>query len=280
MIDYDHEDIQEGSRVLLEADCMEYCTEKGFTRQQARAATDLCLKLYDTLDTESKLPHLIRLFQQELVQLQSQLTQRCCTILCEYITTTLFQHFSLYKYVATEPRTVHKKELEKTIETLEAPPPFSLAISDKIWNYNHRMTQIDSQVAEQDAKRAEEVADLKTDRRNVTSQLKSLPISDADNLTLRERIKQMIESSITTQTCLTTKMLQHELEAAQEALLKDIEKVIVPRPSPLGNFPLRVVPSRGAARETRDLNSTIASRMSVSQETTRKSAGKSRNSKR
>ena len=225
LVDYDHENILEGSRFLLESDCREFCTQRGFTKNQTETSTAFCLKLFDSIDNDLTLPKLISNFQQELIELQSNLTTRCCTIISEYITTTLFQHFSLYKYVATEPRTVLKKQLEETIETLEAPPAFSTGISDKIWAYNYKIKQIDGEVAENDAKRADEVVDLKTDRREVTSQLKTLPISDADNLTIRERIRQMIQASITTQSDLTTKMLAHELGAAQEALFKDVEKV-------------------------------------------------------
>ena len=279
-IDYDHEDIKSGSRELLESDCREYCTDRGFTTDQKNTSIQICLNLYDSISEETSLTHIIADYQKELISAQSKLTPRCCTILSEYVTITLLQHFSLYKFAATEPRKVVKKEIEETIETIEPPPDFSTGISDKIYGYHFRISEIEKQEKDISEKFAEEVDELKSDRRTLTSQLKSLPISEADKLTLRERVKEMIKVSITSQQDLTSRMLTHEMNAGHEALIKDIEKVLIPRPTQLGAFPLRPVPSRGASREVRDLHSNISSRMTASQDTNRKSAGKNRPNKR
>ncbi len=279
-IDYDEEYIKEGSRTLLSQDCTAFCLERGFNKSSTSTCADLCVRLYDSLDDRTELSDLVQLLQSELASLQHSLPPRCCTLIADYLSSTLLQHFSLYKYVATENRLVVKKELDKTIEVVENPPSFQSGIPYKVWEYNSKIKNIEQEETVNDSKRAEEVVDLKSKRQTMTNQLRSLLISDDDRITIRERVREMIQTSILTQTELLTKMLEHELSAGQEALSKDVEKVTIPRPVPLGGFPLRVVPSRGAAREVRDMNSNIASRMSISQDTSRKSAGKSRGSKK
>ena len=128
--------------------------------------------------------------------------------------------------------------------------------------------------------RKDEVLQLKTDRKDVIKRIQNLILPDDEEMTLREKVREMIQQSLGTQTELLSKMLNHELEATQEALQRDIEKAIVPRPTALGQFPMRPVPSRGASREVRDLHSSLVSRMNTTQESSRKSAGKSRGGKK
>ena len=152
--------------------------------------------MYNAIEESTQLADLLELLGKHIIDLQNKLTLRCCTIFTEYLKNTLLQHFSLYKYARTTPREILKKVVVEDVETLETPPAFPTGISYKIWNYEHKIKEIDNERKKEEEERKEEVLQLKTDRKDVIKLIQNLVLPDDEELSLREKVRELIQQSL------------------------------------------------------------------------------------
>ncbi|KAL8570046.1 hypothetical protein ACOMHN_036323 [Nucella lapillus] len=233
-------------------DHLKFAADRGFPWEQVCSVLHFAVEFLATA-TDLKITEAIRLYQAQSPNLLLALGERNYKVYTDFLFSTFFSHFQLYKYVLSHPRPQNIPQLP--LEVLPPVPPLPMKESKEVgvWRYEQTLEELQQQefeVLRQHLHHQEHTSeDLVEKKVAVTAKVET-----ADMPFTKESLGEMMRGLLADYAQATGRMLTASIQDVQQDLDVKLQKTCLPRPSGLGppprykpKSPIQPLPKTGTA---------------------------------
>ncbi|XP_076440920.1 uncharacterized protein C8orf74 homolog [Babylonia areolata] len=250
---YDDEgNMDRAIRVDFFYDHLRFAADKGFPWDQVCSLLQFAAEFLATA-TDNHITDAVQLYQAQSPNLLLALGERNYKVYTDFLFSTFFSHFQLYKYVLSHSRSQNVPEIN--LEVQPPVPPLSMAEAKEVavWRYEQQLQglqQEEEQLVTRHLQHREQMEGQMADRRGALSS----KVDHSETPFTKQSLGEMIQGLLADYMQAAGTSLATEIHDVQQDLEIKLQKTSLPRPAVLGQpprykpkSPIQPLPKPGAA---------------------------------
>ncbi|XP_025110566.1 uncharacterized protein C8orf74 homolog isoform X2 [Pomacea canaliculata] len=227
--------MQRAIQVDFVYDHLMFCVKKGFPWKQVCAIVNFARQFLEAV-TGRHISEAVVLYQQDITKLQQLVNERNIKMYSDFVFSTFFTHFQLYKFVLTNPRQViaHNKSL--LVYPPVPPHPLAEAKELSIWTYESKISELEKKQDKIQLNRRAEKEELRREAERIKVENKT-KLTAMESPLSKETLRQMLKNVMAEYTAATAAVISSDIARMKEDLEIKLEMRSVPRPRSLGPMP-------------------------------------------
>nr|KAG5714029.1 hypothetical protein BaRGS_020357 [Batillaria attramentaria] len=176
---------------------------------------------------------MVKTYQARSAELITSLGQRNYKIYTDFLFSTFFTHFQLYKHVLSNSREENIPRVGVDIHTPIPPLPLASAKELSVWNYEASLSELEKREAELEEQRRLRKQQLEAEA-TVNQAACQSKVDSVQTPFTHETLGEMIRSVLQDYATATSKAIATEIKDVADDLQIKFEKTSLPRPAALG----------------------------------------------
>ncbi|KAK7508261.1 hypothetical protein BaRGS_00000500 [Batillaria attramentaria] len=251
--------LQNAIRVDFLHDHMTLAVSKGFTWEQVCSVVEFAQDFLADC-AEKSLTQMVKTYQARSAELITSLGQRNYKIYTDFLFSTFFTHFQLYKHVLSNSREENIPRVGVDIHTPIPPLPLASAKELSVWNYEASLSELEKREAELEEQRRLRKQQLEAEA-TVNQAACQSKVDSVQTPFTHETLGEMIRSVLQDYATATSKAIATEIKDVADDLQIKFEKTSLPRPAALGpppryspKPPVQLLPKTAPSKANNKLN--------------------------
>ncbi|KAK7101237.1 uncharacterized protein C8orf74 homolog [Littorina saxatilis] len=227
--------MQKSIQVDFFYDHLMFAVKKGFPWEQVCCVVQFADEFLATA-TDKTITEAVRLYIAQSTNLLLELGECKYKVYTDFLFTTFFTHFQLYKYVMTYPRKAKIPHLTMDVYPPVPPLPLAAAKEKSVWMYDNKLENVENHEFELLKERLihqEQITQEMMDKKTVVSST----VESLEQPLTKDALGDMLRSLLSEYTEATSKALTTKIADVRKDLEVKLEKTCLPRPAVLGPPP-------------------------------------------